>query len=246
MTKEALRTRLDQYYFDHLVPQSLWGIVAARFGGPDASLKAFAGKLCRKLHWSPRGALRAIEEYKRFVYLGVISDTQVTPSKIIDAVWHEHLLFTAGYRTFCEEVIDYNFQHFPELVPLAEQTEIFAAQYQRTLELYEQEFGVAPPAIIWDATKFDSSFLRPSRTTHHKAESGCDGSTVAAYQSDGLDEDSGLDAGDFGDGGDFGGAGASGSWDSAADGDSDSSGSDASDGGSDSGSSCSSGCGGGD
>jgi hypothetical protein len=47
----------------------------------DASTKAFADKT-RKFQWKHRFALRAIREYKKFIYLGAISDFVVTPSKI--------------------------------------------------------------------------------------------------------------------------------------------------------------------
>jgi hypothetical protein len=51
-------------------------------------------KIARKLEWKHRFALRGIREYKKFIYLGAVSDFVVTPSKIIDQVWYEHLLLT--------------------------------------------------------------------------------------------------------------------------------------------------------
>ena len=43
------------------------------FGVEDASTKAFADKIARKLEWKHRFALRAIREYKKFIYPGVVS-----------------------------------------------------------------------------------------------------------------------------------------------------------------------------
>jgi hypothetical protein len=40
------------------------------FWGEDASTKAFADKIARKLQWRHRFALRAIREYKKFICLG--------------------------------------------------------------------------------------------------------------------------------------------------------------------------------
>jgi len=114
-------------------------------------------KLSRKLGWHRSFALRAIAEYKRFVYLGVVSNFGVTPSKVIDQVWHEHLLFSRAYRDFCAEVLRCEFDHNPELVPVDEETGVFEAQYRATLDAYEKEFGAMPPADIWAIPKFKMS-----------------------------------------------------------------------------------------
>ena len=242
MNKKELWLKLTHYHFDHLVPVHLWDVIAAKFGGKDASTKAFADKLCRKLDWDRKFALRALWEYKKYVYLGVTSDFVVTPSKVIDQVWHEHLLFSSGYRKFCADVIQYDFDHNPELVPVDSQTEIFQAQYMETIELYKTEFGSAPPDDIWAVTKFDESVpLKGKHSKKKRQYADAGGGGGDSYSSDPLIsafpsmDSSGFEFG----GGEFGGGGASGSW-----GDSDS-GSGGDSGGSDGGgSSCSSGCGG--
>lgn len=82
--------------------------------------------------------MKAIWEYKKFVYLGVISDFSVTPSKVIDQVWHEHILFTSGYRKFCKDVIQYDFDHNPELVAVDRQMLAHESQYIQTIQLYKR------------------------------------------------------------------------------------------------------------
>jgi len=129
------------------------------FGGSDPSTRAFASKLTRKLGWKTGFALRAINEYKKYVYLGVISTKNVTPSKVIDQVWHEHQLFTKAYREFCKETIAKDFDHTPELVPIPEQTLLFNQQYLDTVALYRTEFNMEPPADVWAVPKFDRSLL---------------------------------------------------------------------------------------
>lgn len=236
MNKKELWLNIANYHFDHLVPANLLDIIVAKFSGEHASLKAFADKLARKLNWDRDFAMKAIWEYKKFVYLGVISDFSVTPSKIIDQVWHEHLLFTNGYRTFCEDVIQYNFAHHPELIPLSSQTNIFKVQYFKTLKLYKAEFGADPPSSIWDDTKFKLK----KRIIEKYANDSVMSSSSTSYTNDdtlvSMYPDSNENTFDFSSG-DFGGAGASGSWN---DSDADSSDSDS---GSDGCSSCSSSCG---
>ncbi len=245
MNKKELWLKLRTYHFDHLVPTNLWQHVTAAFGGPDAFSKAFAAKIARKHSWNERFALKAISEYKKFVYLGVVSDFHVTPSKIIDVVWHEHILFTSAYRKFCDEVICYQFDHHPELMPVADETSRFNAQYEDTIEFYISEFGFMPPTDIWGETKYDKEKLREKNySSREKTVYGVSDSSNTYYTDDSLSTyfDAGAVTTEFG-GGDFGGGGASGGW---SDGNANDSGGDSGDGGGDGGGGCSGGCGGGD
>lgn len=155
MNKKELWLRLNSYHFDHLVPANMWEHIQLKFTGANSSTKAFAYKIARKRGWNNAFALRALAEYKKFVYLGIISEFVVTPSRVIDQVWHQHLLFSKAYRSFCQDVIQYDFDHNPELMPLEDQTSTFSAQYLDTIELYKTEFGYAPPADIWGRPKYD-------------------------------------------------------------------------------------------
>jgi hypothetical protein len=246
MTKKELWLNIKYYHFNNLVPPNLWQNISEKFGGDDASTKAFATKIARKLQWKYRFARKAIWEYKKFIYLGIVSDFQVTPSRIIDQVWHEHVLFTKAYREFCTDIIHYPFDHNPELIPDPKITGIFHAQYLDTIELYKKEFGIDPPAAFWGEPKFgwDESLPNPyqsrKKTRSLEMANGNyihDDVPLVTYFSYDL---VGADSSQFTEfnGGDYGGAGAGDSWGSA------DSGADSSDGGS-SCSSCSSGCGGG-
>jgi hypothetical protein len=242
MNKRDLWLRLRAYHFDHIVAPHLWNRITEAFGGSDASTKAFADKIARKLHWNGRFAARAINEYKKFIYLGSVSNFTVTPSKTIDQVWHEHLLFTKAYRDFCSDVLGFSFDHNPELIPITSETGIFNAQYLDTLELYKTEFGIDPPDDIWSIPKFKKSLVLAN--TYESKKKIAEGKNNPYYSEMPLcsyfdsTETSSIANFDGFDGGNGGGAGSSGSWGDESDG--------ASDSGSDGGSSCSSSCGGGD
>lgn len=251
MNKKELWLRIKAYHFDHLVPVELWDRISELFGGDDASEKAFAYKLARKLGWNKRYAMLAVQEYKKFVYLGMVAGFRVTPSKYIDQVWHEHLLFTKAYREFCNNILKQDFDHHPELVPDTEQTGIFNAQYLDTLALYEREFGIIPPRAVWGSTKFDQDSLEAmiyeSRKKKFKESSaGYDYSVDSTPLVDSFSSEMAHDSPDFSEfgGGDFGGGGAGDSWGDN-DGSSDGSGADGGDGGGSCSSCSSGGCGGG-
>jgi hypothetical protein len=249
MTKKELWTNLRNYHFENLTETHFWDHIRAQFGGPNAFTKAFANKISRKLGWTEKFALKAIWEYKKFVYLGVVSDFSVTPSLVIDKVWHEHLLFSKAYREFCENIIQYNFDHNPELIPADDQTATFNAQYHDTLELYRIEFAVFPPEEIWGKPKFDSSLVAADGSLSRKKQNSMSSDYwVEAPLYTNFGEATYSHTHNYPEfslygGGDGGGAGSGGSWsdgDSWGDGDSDSGG----DSGTDGGSGCSSGCGG--
>ena len=168
--KKDLWTRLQAYSFQNLIPPNMWDRAKGLFGDTNPSTRAFANKLSRKFDWPISLALQAIEEYKRFVYLGMVSDSSVTPSRIIDQVWHEHQLFTQAYREFCHTVLNQNFDHFPELIPDEKQTSLFHDQFQATLAMYKKEFGVHAPHDVWALTKFKPDTPRiPVRQTASNA-----------------------------------------------------------------------------
>ncbi len=241
MHKKDLWLRLKAYPFDHIVAPGLWEHVTARFGKADPSVKAFARKIAKKHGWKNNFAYRTLSEYKKFIYLGIISDFQVTPSKMIDIVWHEHLLFSKAYRDFCNEVIHQPFDHHPELLPIEDQTGRFSAQYLDTIELYKKEFDLDPPPEIWGDTKFDKEQKEKGVYQSNKKQRNGNYNEGLYYNeaplyayfasepSAAYPEFTGFDNGDAG------GGGANGDWGG-------------SDGGSDSGSDgggCSGGCGGG-
>ena len=253
MQKKELWLRIRAYHFDNLVPPHLTDHVVALFGQHDASTYAFAAKLARKLGWTNSFAIRAIGEYKKFVFLGLTADFRVTPSKQVDQVWHEHLLFTKAYREFCDDVLRHDFDHHPELVPVDAQTEAFSAQYEATLRRYVAEFNVLPPRDIWGTPKFPLEIRRRDprapRRVEYSSVSGGDSPLYASFA--GSDGSYGGSFSEFGGGGGASGGGGGDSWGGDSHGHgggSDSSGSDSSSdsgGGDSGGSSCSSSCGGG-
>jgi hypothetical protein len=238
MNKKELWLNIANYHFDNLVPTHLWDEIVAKFGGQNPYSKAFADKLSRKLNWEKKFALKAIWEYKKFVFMGVTSDFSVTPSKVIDQVWHEHLLFSSGYRKFCKEVIQFDFDHNPELASISTQTEMFQSQYFNTIELYRKEFGIEPPAEIWEATKFTGKIekiVSPKKNQNDNVNSDSYEGSTPLFTMFPSSNKSDVEFGR----GEFAGNGGGGSWD---DSDEDSPDMNSAD-DSDSGSSCSSSCG---
>jgi len=115
----------------------------------EPSTLTFAKRLCRENSWAPDYAERCIDEYKKFVYLAMISEHPVTPSDQVDQVWHLHLTYTRSYWSeLCGKILKNPLHHGPTSGGKAESIK-YRSQYQATLDLYKQVFEEVPPVDIW-------------------------------------------------------------------------------------------------
>jgi hypothetical protein len=140
--------------------EALWRRIAGHDFEPDTELN-FTHRLARDHGWTLAEARAAIEAYRRFCFLAMVSLTPVTPSEIVDEVWHQHLIYSRDYWTiWCGETLRAQLHHDPTPGgPEAQMT--YRRQYADTLALHEQFFG-PPPAALWPATH-----LRFGRPRYH-------------------------------------------------------------------------------
>jgi len=107
----------------------------------------FSARLADEQDWTGDFAERAIKEYLRFICLAVVAGHPVTPSFVVDEVWHTHLIFTRSYWEELGDIVGRLIHHDPGQGENGDET-MFARQYQRTLESYRKFFS-EPPADIW-------------------------------------------------------------------------------------------------
>jgi hypothetical protein len=113
----------------------------------------FSRRLAIENAWSPRFALRAVEEYKRFVFLACTAGHPVTPSEAVDQTWHLHLVYTRSYwDDLCANILERPLHHSPTEGG-GQENEKYWQQYNQTLDTYHQAFGHAPPDDIWPPAK---------------------------------------------------------------------------------------------
>lgn len=109
---------------------------------------AFSDRLMRDNGWTRDFTERAIEEYRRFAYLAVTCDHEVTPSDEVDQVWHLHLLYTRHYWGVWKEALGGPLHHGPTRGGEADASR-FEGNYARTLAAYEAAFGEKAPDDLW-------------------------------------------------------------------------------------------------
>ncbi len=120
----------------------LWDELRA-YALPDGLLP----RVGREQRWTPAYAQRAAQEYRRFLLLSTLG-APVTPSAVVDEVWHLHLLFTRDYWERLTPMLPAPLHHEPGGGQPGDAAR-FRAQYEATLDAYARTFGERPPADIW-------------------------------------------------------------------------------------------------
>lgn len=105
-----------------------------------------------KLGWKLQESELAITEYKKFLVLAYESKVEVTPSFVVDEVWHHHILHTKAYAEFCGRMGKF-LHHNPGGPAQPKEEARFAYQYEITLSAYREMFGVEAPETVWPRTK---------------------------------------------------------------------------------------------
>lgn len=116
---------------------------------PDLPLAeyGFSVRLASENGWTANFASKALLEYKKFIYLAATAGEMVSPSEIVDVVWHQHLIFTKSYAELCA-IAGKNIQHIPSTHSKEDNVRLRQARV-RTRQLYNDAFGEQPKEI-WD------------------------------------------------------------------------------------------------
>lgn len=113
----------------------------------------FSAKLAKENNWSADFTKLAIEEYRRFLYLCATETAVMTPSKVIDTVWHHHLTYTRNYWDgLCRDTIGKPIHHNPSDGCETDDRK-YQEAYVNTQVCYSKHFGAAPPSNIWAASQ---------------------------------------------------------------------------------------------
>jgi len=122
----------------------------------------FSTRLAYENNWTLHYTQLAILEYKKFMYLAAVGNQMVSPSEIIDKVWHLHLIFTQSYESLCH-VLGKRIEHIPS-THKKEERKTFDEARDVTKKLYAKYFDNTPPTEIWEANSFEEAIVfNPSK-----------------------------------------------------------------------------------
>ena len=147
--------------------QNLWFNIK-RFEIDDYNSEfTFSQRLARENKWSYDYALRAIHEYKKFMFLVCISNHPLTPSDQVDQVWHLHLIYTESYWIeFCKKTINRIINHGPTKGGNHEKSK-YNDWYSKTKDLYEAKFDSSPPDDLWPSSDIRFKEINFGRVNFH-------------------------------------------------------------------------------
>ncbi len=70
-------------------------------------------RMVDKHGWDEAVACEVFEEFKRYAWLCATTGEALAPTKIIDEMWHNFILFTEDYQEFCRVTLGRFFHHRP-------------------------------------------------------------------------------------------------------------------------------------
>jgi hypothetical protein len=123
-------------------------------------------RLIQEYGWNEEFVNQAVNEYIRFLELHVAHpDVTIVPGKVVDKVWHDHILHTRDYIKFCEESFGSYFHHDPK-----DRSSDKVMDLKPTCELYLARYGHSVPKDYWLAevvVRLPPSTPSPANATSH-------------------------------------------------------------------------------
>lgn len=94
------------------------------------------------LGWTEEQCESAEIEYKRFLHLCKVHGPGIVPNKIMDQMWHYHILDTRAYHADCNNVFGHYMHHFPYFGMRGEKdAKNLENTFYDTKEKYQEAFG---------------------------------------------------------------------------------------------------------
>lgn len=129
--------------------ENLWERIQGFSLDAENASFSFSKKLAKEENWTSDFTVKAIEEYKKFVYLCCILPNGASPSETVDKVWHMHLIYTQNYwEEFCPNILKRKLHHHPSKGGFNEKIK-HQDWFQDTLISYQQIFKENAPEEIW-------------------------------------------------------------------------------------------------
>ncbi|CAA0150099.1 conserved membrane hypothetical protein [Tenacibaculum maritimum] len=113
----------------------------------------FLTRLSLENGWTIRFTEDAVLEYKKFMFLAAVSNEMVSPSDIVDTVWHLHLTFSKSYDMLCE-ILGKKIYHIPATTGKRSEKKSLEKAKEDTLKVYEEYFGTRNE-MIWEMKEFE-------------------------------------------------------------------------------------------
>ena len=93
--------------------------------------------------YTPERLARAELDYRRFLDLHIkYPQVELVPTKMIDEVWHQHILDTRAYSNDCEQIFGDFLHHYPYFGMHGDEDQANLQHcFERTQKLWVKEYG---------------------------------------------------------------------------------------------------------
>lgn len=106
----------------------------AKFKIDSLNLHEVKERVIKEKEWTTEEVDLAEKQYKTFLLIIFLYPGEFfVPNTKIDAIWHQHILFTQQYAHDCEKIFGYYLHHTPDATELSDQdVTIKVESYERT------------------------------------------------------------------------------------------------------------------
>ncbi len=140
--------------------------LSAKLQNFDFPEPGLTNRLIEEQGWDRQFIAKAKQEYLRFIVLATSAPTEVTPSLVVDEVWHTHLMFSKSYiEDLCLNNLERIIHHSPGTGEATHDAK-YQGQYLRTLATYKQVFGQEAPSDLWPRPKQEATSAREKSSSH--------------------------------------------------------------------------------
>ena len=93
--------------------------------------------------FTPQMLARAEMDYRRFLHPHILyPEMELVPTKMIDEVWHQHILDTRAYSGDCERIFGHFLHHYPYFGMNGEEDkQNLESSFEKTQDVWIEEFG---------------------------------------------------------------------------------------------------------
>jgi hypothetical protein len=119
--------------------------------------------------WKEEKVMSVFEDLKRFLFLCAVSETPIVPTRVIDEMWHDFILFTEDYAMFCQSFLGKFIHHRPRRrdEPRSHDKSI------KTLAIAKAAFGEL--SANWEYRKADGTLVDFSAAADCNSSGNCIG-----------------------------------------------------------------------
>lgn len=121
----------------------------------DYKNPAVVARFQRQLGLNEEDAENLFEDVKGFLYLSSLAKGPISPTKKLDAGWHEFILFTRDYREFCVECVGGFVHHVPTDISISSQ------YLDHTIALAREHLGASSDNWVGGASHCDDDGCLP-------------------------------------------------------------------------------------